>query len=173
MPYVHLNSSGYKTPQEMYNLINYVLNEEKDVLVGGNILFNSPNAVYNEMMLVKKNYRKTDGRLMRHLIFSPSDDENRFFSEEKLYDIAIKICMLFEGYQTIFSIHRNTGRNHIHIAINTVSYINGKKIDINLYKLKNEINNIVGCYVEIKEPALNTGCSQQRTLLSLDDMLYS
>lgn len=173
MPYIYLNPSGYKTPKDMHNLINYILNEEKDVLTGGNILFNSPDAAYNKMMLVKKNYRKTDGRLMRHLIFSPSDDENRFFSEEDLYDIAIQICMLFEGYQAIFTIHRNTGRNHIHIAINTVSYIDGKKININLYRLKNTINKIVGCHVEIKEPTLNTGCSPQRTHVSLDDMLSS
>ncbi len=64
---------------------------------------------------------------MRHLVFSPSNNEKLFFSEEILYGIAIQICMLFEGYQTIFAIHRNTGRNHIHIAINTVSYIDGKK----------------------------------------------
>lgn len=89
-------SSGYKSPNEMYNLIRYITENPEhktDGLFGGNmILTESATYVYKQMMDTKKYYGKTDGYMMRHIIVSLSAYEMQFISPNQFYIIGTQIC---------------------------------------------------------------------------------
>lgn len=151
MPFIKLTPTGYKSCNDMFKLITYILSEENrsiNGLVGGNmILSGSPQYIYEQMLDVKKKYNKQYGRFMRHLIISPSDYELQFISLHQLYLLGQQICNLFPSYQTVFAIHQNTNHPHIHIAINTVSFIDGKKLQVNLHEVRKAINRLFAFYV--------------------------
>ena len=151
MPFVEIKNSGYNSRKQMMNLINYVISEERHIInsmTGGRmILTGTPQCVYDQMMAVKKQYKQVDGQFMRHIIISPSDDESLYINTHSLYMIAMRICEFFPEHQSVVAIHQETERPHIHIAINTVSFMDGKKIRIYLPKLIDCIQKIFDEYV--------------------------
>lgn len=146
MPFIKITNSGYKSPEDMMKLIDYIISDERhetNGMTGGcMILTGSSQNIYDQMMDVKNYYNKANGRFMRHIIVSMSDTESKNIDVNSLYHIALRICNLFSGFQTLFAIHQETGRPHIHIAINTVSFMDGRKIQIRLSKLKSDIQKI-------------------------------
>lgn len=160
MAFVRITDSGYCSPCQMRNLINYVLSESKhqlDGLIGGSgILATSVDDVYSQMMEIKKRYKKTDQYMLRHIIVSPADDEYVFWNRTAVYCIGRQICALFPGYQTVFSVNLETGRPHLHIAINTVSFIDGTKLQLmHATRLNTEVNKIVASYMQSYSPMEN------------------
>lgn len=152
MAIIKLEKSGYKSCEDMKNLIDYVMSEERHQIygkIGGTmLLMNGAVSPYEQMMRIKSQYNKVNGRYMRHLIVSLSDYEMRYIGIEKLYEIAAEISIrLFPGYQVLYAIHQETGRIHVHMAINTVSFLDGRKIQIHLRSLRMEIKNIISRYV--------------------------
>ena len=64
--------------------------------------------------------------------------------------IGNKIVEMFKGYQTVFSLHErdndgNRKQPHIHVAVNSISYLTGKRLHISkteIKKLKSNLENI-------------------------------
>ena len=81
--------SGYKSPEEMSNLINYIVSEERHAingLTGGRmILTGSSESVYEQMMDVKQHFRKECGRYMQHIIVSFSSYELHYLGVNEIY----------------------------------------------------------------------------------------
>ena len=165
MSVVKLINSGYKSPEQMMNLINYIVSDQKhkiNGMTGGNmILTGTPQYIYDQMMYFKNCYNKAHGRFMRHIIVSLSEFESQSINDCTLYLIAAEICNLFPEHQSLFAIHHETGRPHIHIALNTVSFTDGAKIRINLAEVKTAIGHIFAKYVSDQHI-----CSQPDTCLS-------
>lgn len=165
--------SGFKSPEEMNALIEYIISEDRHVingLDGGRmIITGSSEFVYEQMMEVKQYFRKECGRYMRHIIVSFSNYELQHLGANEIYKIAMQICSFFKWYQTIFAIHQETGQIHIHIGVNTVSFLDGNKLRFALWELKNYVNQIVGRYV----PAisLNLGVREVKNVESMETLL--
>lgn len=165
--------SGYKSPEEMANLINYILSEERHAingLVGGNmIVTGKPETVYQQMMDVKQYFKKCCGRYMRHIVVSFSNYELQYLRVDEIYRIAMQICGFFRWNQTVFAIHQETGQIHIHIGVNTVSFLDGSKLRFSLWELKEYVNQVVGAYLPAF--ALNFGIQEARIVDSMEKLL--
>lgn len=118
----------YKVIQKnLEAVINYAKNgykTEYGILVSGiNCL---PDNAYAEMMLVKKNFHKEDGRLGYHFIQSFKGKE---VSPQKCNDIGMELAQSLWGdkYQVLVCTHVDKDNVHNHIILNSVSFIDGSK----------------------------------------------
>lgn len=118
----------YKVIQKnLEAVINYAKNGEKTehgILVSGiNCL---PENAYEEMMLIKKNFHKEDGRLGYHCIQSFNGKE---VSARECNDIGMELANSLWGdkYQMIVCTHIDKDNVHNHIILNSVSFIDGSK----------------------------------------------
>lgn len=108
-------------------VINYAKNGEKTehgILVSGiNCL---PENAYEEMMLIKKNFHKENGRLGYHFIQSFKGKE---VSAGECNDIGMKLAQSLWGdkYQVLICTHIDKDNVHNHIILNSVSFIDGSK----------------------------------------------
>ena len=173
MAIVKVVKSGYKSPGEMRDLINYIISEKRHVingLTGGNMVFTgSTDSVYQQLMECKQYFYKACGRYMQHIIVSFSEFELQYLGVNEIYKIAMQICDFFRWNQTVFAIHQETGRIHIHIAVNTVSFFDGSKLRFALWDLKQFVNQVMRSYV----PAisLNLGVHEMRNVESMEALL--
>ena len=165
--------SGYKSPEEMNALIKYIISEDRHVikgLTGGRmIMTGTPESVYHQMMECKQYFHKLCGRYMRHIVVSFSNYELQYLRVDEIYKIAMQICGFFRWNQTVFAIHQETGKIHIHIGVNTVSFLDGSKLRFSLWELKEYVKRVVEAYV----PAvvLNLGIREVRTVDSMEKLL--
>lgn len=98
----------------------------------------SDDDVYGSMLAVKRIYKKEDGRQFEASMISISPAGNQY-SNEKMLQIGVE-CGKFwynKGFQTTIALHLDSEYRHFHIIVNSVSYINGKKLKMNL-KFYNE-----------------------------------
>ncbi len=130
------------------NVINYIVNEDKtpNNFIGSRG-FKTDNYA-EEMNNVSKKFNKTEGVQLRHFIVSFTPWE--VCDPAVAYRIGNEICdYLGNEYQTVFAVHENTQELHLHIASNSVSYIDGhryKGTRKEFYAMKNQINNILENY---------------------------
>lgn len=117
--------------------INYICKEEKtkNKLITG-INCTTENS-YEEMMTVKRAYNKTGGREKIHFIqsFSPEDK----IDYELAHKIALELIDMtnkFKSFQMVVATHQDTEHIHSHFVINTVDYIDGKKIQFSKKELE-------------------------------------
>lgn len=118
----------YKVIQKnLEAVINYAKNGEKTehgILVSGiNCL---PEKAYEEMLLIKKNFHKEDGRLGYHFIQSFKGKE---VSAGECNDIGMELAQSLWGdkYQVLICTHIDKDNVHNHIILNSVSFIDGSK----------------------------------------------
>ena len=119
--------------------INYICKEEKTTnkLISGKDCI-AENA-YEEMMTVKKQFNKLEGREKIHFVqsFDPKDNVNY----EMAHEIGLKLAEHFKGFQVVVSTHQDTNHIHNHVVINTVNFETGKKFHQSKKDLE-EIKNI-------------------------------
>lgn len=172
MPITKVVKSGYKSPEQMNNLITYIVSEELhsiNGLTGGNMVFaNSAMLVYQQMMEVKQYFKKCCGRYMQHIVVSFSKYEMKYLEIEVIYKIAMQICDFFKWNQTVFAIHQETEKIHIHIGVNTVSFLDGSKLRFTLWDLKQYVNQMVGNYLPAN--IVNTGMHRVSVVGSIEEL---
>lgn len=117
----------------LLNCVNYV--------TGGHTVANCfggmnicPQQAYMQMMAVKEYYGKTSGNQLVHFIISL---DKKVFDSEIALNIAYDAAKYYSSrYQIVFGVHRDsrTRRNgrsssylHIHMIMNSVSFVDGKK----------------------------------------------
>lgn len=134
----------YKVIQKnLEAVINYAKNGEKTehgILVSGiNCL---PENAYEEMMLIKKNFHKEDGRLGYHFIQSFKGKE---VSARECNNIGMELSQSLWGdkYQVLMCTHIDKDNVHNHIILNSVSFIDGSKyhnsnVELALVREKND-----------------------------------
>lgn len=76
------------------------------------------------MQLVKQLWGKEQGRQVRHFIVS--FDRTEFISYRKIMQIGFDICRYYHKYRSVYGLHGDTDHLHLHFAVNTVSYKDGK-----------------------------------------------
>ena len=126
--------------------VTYVTNDIKTLeglYVGGRNISDVSNAV-DEMMQVKRFYRKLDGRVALHGIISLDVDESGKENAGKLMLLCDELMeRVFPNNQIVYAVHTNTDNLHIHFIANTVG-LDGRKIHMD----KNFMSKLF-------EPALN------------------
>jgi hypothetical protein len=137
------------------NIINYVLNKEKtdDRIISGKNC--SPQNAIDEMNITKELYDKTDGLSYHHIIQSFMPGET---TPQKAHSIGKELAeRQFKDHEVLIVTHIDKGHIHNHLVVNSVSFIDGKKLVSNketLREIKRESNRI--CRREnlsiIKEP---------------------
>ncbi len=123
----------YNDPQCVGNLINYIMRDksftdryERNTYSGSPNIYDLNNAAA-EFMTIKKCYGKANGRQLRHIVISP--DPKDLFTAGMLYEFALYVCEYYSSqYQICFSVHTDKKIPHLHIVMNTVSYVNGKML---------------------------------------------
>ena len=127
-------------------VINYITQDDKttpDLVSGINC---SPQTAVEEMNTTKAFYDKTDGRTYLHVIQSFSPDEN--IKPETAHRIAKEWAAqysLFNGYEIVIATHIDRNHIHSHIVCNSVSALNGHKINTSAKDLENmkELSNTI------------------------------
>lgn len=123
-----------KNPGGIHNVYSM---EEKDI-----------DDIVEEFVKVQELYRKTNGKRIIHMVLSFS--EYPPYMREEYGWIGNKIVEMFKGYQTVFSLHErdndgNRKQPHIHVAVNSISYLTGKRLHISkteIKELKSNLENI-------------------------------
>ena len=121
MPLIKMINNSYSNKGALHNVLSYIIRNAS--IYGG--LAVDPDYAEFQMQLVKELFYKTEGRQVRHFIVA--FDEYEDVDLGGIYQLAQKIALYYANrYQIIFGIHMNTENIHIHFALNTVSYIDGR-----------------------------------------------
>lgn len=109
-------------------LLDYIMNEEKTA----ETLIYSQNcnadSAYEEMVLTKEFWNKTDGRQYCHIIQSFDPKQN--ITPEIAHEIGQRLLeefSQFEGFEIVMATHRDKRHIHNHFAINSVNGRTGLK----------------------------------------------
>lgn len=137
----------YKKNDAMYGVIRYIAgegkNKDKEVVLikKGKGVSSRDKKATHQMIKVQRAFGKDNKRRLYHLIVS----FNHLHDEGKIKCIAEDIAeVLFQRHQVYYGIHISKENWHIHFAINSVSYVDGKKWHQNrkeLLELKHDIKN--------------------------------
>lgn len=142
---IQLHRGKYKTKKSISNVIRYITrtrpNEDRAyelVLYGTNHGYHyqkTPEQIITEFEFVQK-YTYTTGSRLCHYIIQISPD---YFNETlngdiyALADTTVQCCnyVFGLGHQTCFAIHNVPTKDglHIHLVINTINFITGKKLN--------------------------------------------
>jgi len=117
------------------DVISYILNRNKtphSYYQGFMVDFTD---IHGSMTKVAEKFGKTSGVKLRHFLIA--FEENEKINAMKAYEIGKQIADYFiYEYQTVFAVHEDTKHPHIHIVINSISYVDGHRY----YGKKREFN---------------------------------
>ena len=107
----------------------YVTNHARAIAPGGfGVNYTDAVACYNNMLEVKNFYHKTSDNPLLHIVVSYSDNVTDISTATRL---SARIVSFFNGYQYVYCTHekdRECSCFHMHLVINSVSYLDGKLI---------------------------------------------
>lgn len=108
-------------------ILNYVNDPEKTRpdLQGG-VFVSRPENAFDEFMLNKQMWGRTDGRMCIHLVQSFAPGES---TPEEVKQIAEEFLKhpQFKGFQISYAVHTDADHLHTHFVINTVNVMDGHK----------------------------------------------
>ena len=124
-------SNDEKTNKEIYddlhNELEYIGEDyktEKKLYVTG--INCEAQSAYEEMIMIKKHYKKEKGNIAFHSIQSFAADE---ITPDEAHEIGLQLAkeMWGDRFQVVVATHLNTKHIHNHFVINSVSFVDGKK----------------------------------------------
>ena len=124
MAVLKVTDGSYSNIDAVDNLIFYIA-ARSEISGGWGISMESPESVVSEFRAVKRFWNKNGGRQVKHFIFS-WDGRSGLDMNQMRY-LAAKLTLFFQPrYQVFWGIHLDTDNPHIHIAVNTVSFTDGR-----------------------------------------------
>lgn len=124
--------------------IDYVCNKEKTLgkLISGKDCMSE--SCYDEFEMVRNKFNKQGGRIYYHMIQSFAQDDD--ISSEKCHEIGMQMAEhCFPNFQVLVATHIDKKHMHNHFIINSVSFKDGKKMDVSpqdLLDIKNYSNQL-------------------------------
>ncbi len=120
-----------------------------------------PEAVFRQMVLINTVFHAQSYDIAQHRIitFHPAE----LVLPSDLNELGKRIIWFYKeaGYMSCYGVHRDTAHQHIHVAVNSASYINGKR-----FSISNEIirlNALVNSwYTEHMAGFYNDPCKQAK-----------
>ncbi|MBD5445585.1 MAG: relaxase/mobilization nuclease domain-containing protein [Lachnospiraceae bacterium] len=123
---------------DIKNIINYVTKKEKTI---GKKLCSAYNCnidtAAKEMQITKELYNKTKGRTYKH--FVQSFPPNEQITPEQAHELAkefVEQNPLFSDFEVIYATHVDKDHIHTHFVVNSVSFVDGHKIQISKKNLE-------------------------------------
>lgn len=122
-----------KSKSALRKILNYVLKEEKTnesvSYVHGDFIGEtiSPQTVFDQFMRVKRLFGKEHGRMYQHGVISWHKDE-AITPEMALSFGKAFVSREYPENQALVCVHTDRECYHLHIVINTVSYVDGKML---------------------------------------------
>lgn len=122
---VEIPKGNYENYNAVDKVIAYILRLDNMELASGcGVLMTNKKEIGKQFHIVKQFYGKTDGKQIRHIIFSV--DKTLFFTPYQVKCLGNLLAQYFaKERQVVFAVHDDTGHLHIHMGINTVAYTNG------------------------------------------------
>ena len=117
--------------QDLQQVLSYAENSEK---TAKHFLVTGINCIdkyaYQQMSATKQRFGKTGGNLAYHAYQSFAPDE---VTPEQCHEIGVQLAKTLWGdrYEVLVTTHINTNCLHNHLVINSVSFVDGKKLDNN------------------------------------------
>ena len=136
---VNYITDSEKTDSDLARKIDYALNSEKttdNAAASEQFLYESVinlpdvKTAYERMQATKKHFGKTGGVLGYHIIQSFKPGE---ITADRCHELGRKLAseMFGAGYEIVIGTHLNKEHLHSHIVVNSVSFIDGKKLRFN------------------------------------------
>ena len=122
MPNIVLIQNEYLDLSAMYRVIT---SATKSGIIGGYAL--DPNHAFLQMKMVKECFHKTDGVLLHHFLITFSTRETFRITVDDMLDIGFQIGKMFRDFQLVYGVHFDTDHLHLHLVMNTVSFVDGHK----------------------------------------------
>jgi len=138
-----VNRKGkYHDPDSRETIARYITNPNKTLsgFIGVSEGVN-PQDIAGSMNQVAQHFNKTRGVQLRHIIISFLPDE--VSSPEVVYRIGCDLAgYTSQEYQTVFAVHENTNRLHIHLMFNSISFVDGHRYYGKKYEYYSFINHV-------------------------------
>lgn len=128
MSYFKIVKNPCNNERALQNLCDYIVDPAKtNGWIGGRGL--DPYCAYEEISGMQILWRKNFGRQAYHCVLSFGDEEAITIIEAQ--QIAYQVAgLFFLPYQVLYGIHVTQEYLHIHFVINTVSLIDGSKLNL-------------------------------------------
>ena len=121
MPVLIMMNKPYNDGEALETVVHYVLRAGSGYCGGYGVDLNYP---VQQMQQVKDLWGKDHGRRVRHFILSFKRSES--IGYDQAMKLGFEICRYYADYQSVYGLHYDTGHLHLHFAVNTVSYRDGK-----------------------------------------------
>ena len=129
MPNLILVRNEYQDYRALWGVLDYVLRSN---YCGGYGI--DPNQAYRQMVLVKEAYHKRTGVQLKHFFITFHDWEMLYMGFEDILQLGFEVGKYFGEYQMVYGIHLDSNHVHLHIVMNSVSFIDGHKYSDGLSK---------------------------------------
>ncbi|MCL2409965.1 MAG: relaxase/mobilization nuclease domain-containing protein [Oscillospiraceae bacterium] len=116
---------------DLRNVLDYAENTDKTAkqfyVTGVNCI---GEYAYRQMLATKQRFGKTGGNLAYHAYQSFAHDE---VTPRQCHEIGVQLAKTLWGnrYEVLVTTHLNTNCLHNHLVVNSVSFVDGKKLDNN------------------------------------------
>lgn len=133
---VNYITDSEKTDSDLAKKIDYALNPAKMATNAEQFLYESVinlpdvSSAYERMQATKERFGKTSGVLGYHIIQSFKPGE---ITADQCHELGRKLAgeMFGAGFEIVIGTHLNKEHLHSHIVVNSVSFIDGKKLRFN------------------------------------------
>lgn len=122
MPNVIVTRNDYPDVQSLKRVLNYVMRSE---IVGGYGVPPDPRRAFTEMACVKRVFHQLDRVQLKHFFITLSDDEAGYIDDKELMSLGWEASQLFGEYQMIWALHLDSDHVHLHVVMNTTSFLDG------------------------------------------------
>ena len=123
MPNVVIVRNTYPDNAALNNVIHYTLS--KATFYGGYGITPEIGAAQMQMQFVKRAFYQTDALQLKHFFITYSHDETAYVDFDEMMMTAFEAAKLFGEYQMVYGLHLDGSHVHVHIVMNTTSFIDG------------------------------------------------
>ena len=137
MPNIILIHNEYPDRDSLARVLNYVLRSD---IVGGYAL--DPAHTFQQMWLVKSAFHKLDGVQLKHFIITFTNAELCRMDFDDILELGFWVGQFFYEYQIAYALHTDTMHIHLHLVMNTVSFMTGHKYsdgNVGFLRLRGEL----------------------------------
>jgi len=127
-----------KDIRELFRKLNYITDccATRNSLIYGSAV--SIIDTYEEMMAVKSAFNQTDRTAFKHYVLSIEEYEE--ISLLSFKHLAIEVCEFISNFygkfQVLMAVHLNEDNLHVHYIANTIDYLTGCRINLNMRRLE-------------------------------------
>lgn len=170
---VKLMNETYPTNNDLMNLINYVIGDHCACGLFGatGMMIGNRYDMYQAMINLKKEFCKTAGRQALHIIVSIDKEDSQWVTPQMALEMGYTLAASdkLKNTQTIFAVHNNTDKLHIHMVVNSVNYKSGVKVGLSVqqahWDIGNEMNRVLNQYRQICDPNYREKSLEEQLLM--------